>query len=104
MNVAAYEFPFWIARNFSSLDDLRRVLSKTSVVAKPVSPDLPVANLHWIVADATGSIVVECLEDGLKVWENDVDVLTSRPDFGWQQTNLRNYLVLTDAEPFLPVG
>lgn len=99
VNVAAYEFPFWIARNFSSLDEVRRALSKTTVVAKPVSPDLPVANLHWIVADATGSIVVECLEDGLKVWENDVDVLTNEPDFGWQRTNLRNYLVLTDAEP-----
>ena len=99
VNVAAYEFPFWIARNFSSLDEVRGILAHTVVVAKPVSPDLPVANLHWIVVDATGSIVVECLEDGLKVWENDADVLTNEPDFGWQRTNLRNYLVLTNSEP-----
>ena len=99
VNVAAYEFPFWIARNFSSLDEVRGILAHTVVVAKPVSPDLPVANLHWIVADATGSIVVECLEGGLKVWENDADVLTNEPDFGWQRTNLRNYLGLTNSEP-----
>lgn len=99
VNVAAYEFPFWIARNFASLDEVRQALAQVTVVAKPVSPQLPVANLHWIIGDATGSIVVECMADGLKVWENDVDVLTNEPDFGWQRTNLRNYLTLTDAEP-----
>ena len=98
-NVAAYEFPFWIARNFSSLDEVRAALAATNVVAKPVNEQLPVANLHWIVGDATGSIVVECMEDGLRVWENDADVLTNEPDFGWQRTNLRNYLTLSDEEP-----
>ena len=57
------------------------------------------ANLHWIVADKTASIVVECLEDGLRVWENDVDVLTNEPDFGWHRQNVRNYLMLDENEP-----
>ena len=103
INVAAYEFPFWVARNFSTLDEVRQALAKTTIVAKPVSPDLPVANLHWIIADATGSIVVEYMRDGMHVWEDDVDVLTNEPDFGWQRTNLRNYLTLTDAEPASPL-
>ena len=97
--VAAYEFPFWVARNFATLDEVRAALARTVVVAKPVSPQLPVAKLHWLIGDATGSIVAECLEDGLRVWENDVDALTNEPDFGWHRTNLRNYLTLTDAEP-----
>lgn len=99
VNVAAYEFPFWIARTFSSLDEVRAALASVTVVAKPVNEHLPVANLHWLIGDATGSIVVECMEEGMRVWENDADVLTNEPDFGWQRTNLRNYLTLTDEDP-----
>lgn len=98
-NVAAYEFPFWIARNFADLEGVREALKQTTIVAKPVNQHLPVANLHWIIGDATGSIVVECMKDGPHVWENDADVLTNEPNFGWQRTNLRNYLTLSDADP-----
>ena len=98
-NVAAYEFPYWVARNFGSVAEARAALTGVTVVAKAVSDKLPVANLHWIVADATGAIVVECMEDGLRVWEDDVDVLTNEPNFGWHRQNLRNYLTLTDADP-----
>ncbi len=99
VNVAAYEFPYWVARNFGSVAEARVALASVTVVAKAVSDKLPVANLHWIVADATGAIVVECMEDGLRVWEDDVDVLTNEPNFGWHRQNLRNYLTLTDADP-----
>ena len=99
VNVAAYEFPYWVARNFGSVAEVRAALTGVTVVAKAVSDKLPVANLHWIVADATGAIVVECMEDGLRVWEDDVDVLTNEPNFGWHRQNLRNYLTLTDADP-----
>ena len=99
VNVAAYEFPYWVARNFGSVAEVRVALAGVTVVAKAVSDKLPVANLHWIVADATGAIVVECMEDGLRVWEDDVDVLTNEPNFGWHRQNLRNYLTLTDADP-----
>ena len=99
VNVAAYEFPYWVARNFGSVAEARVALAGVTVVAKAVSDKLPVANLHWIVADATGAIVAECMEDGLRVWEDDVDVLTNEPNFGWHRQNLRNYLTLTDADP-----
>ena len=98
-NVAAYEFPFWVARNFSSVDEVRAALADAVVVARPAAAHLPVARLHWLVGDATGSIVVECLEQGLRVWDNDADVLTNEPDFGWQRQNLRNYLALTERDP-----
>ena len=99
VNVAAYEFPYWVARSFGSVAKVRAALAGVTVVAKAVSEQLPVANLHWIVADATGAIVVECMEDGMRVWDDDVDVLTNEPNFGWHRQNLRNYLTLTDADP-----
>ena len=99
VNVAAYEFPYWVARNFGSVAEARAALADVTVVAKAVSDKLPVANLHWIVADATGAIVVECMEDGMRVWDDDVDVLTNEPDFGWHRQNLRNYLTLAEDDP-----
>ncbi len=99
VNVAAYEFPYWVARNFSSVEEVRHALKEVTIVARPVNEQLPVANLHWIVADARSCAVVECLERGLVVWDDDVDVLTNEPDFGWHRQNLRNYLMLTGGEP-----
>ena len=99
VNVAAYEFPFWVARNFSTVDGVREALRGVTIVARPVNEQLPVASLHWLIGDRTGSIVVECLEDGVHVYENDVDVLTNEPTFEWQRVNLRNYLTMTESEP-----
>lgn len=98
-NVAAYEFPLWVARNFTTVSEVREALREVVIVAKPVNEQLPVANLHWLIGDKDGSIVVECLADGLSVRDNDVDVLTNEPDFAWQRTNLRNYLTLSEDEP-----
>ena len=98
VNVAAYEFPYWVARSFASVAEVRAALAGVTVVARPVSEQLPVASLHWIVADASGAIVVECLEGGMRVWDDDADVLTNEPDFGWHRQNLRNYLTLTDDD------
>lgn len=99
INVAAYEFPFWVARNFSSVDEIRRALPDVNIVGVPLSPQLPVANLHWLIGDAVGSIVVECMDDGVHVWDNDVDVLSNEPDYGWNRINLRNYLTLENGDP-----
>lgn len=99
INVAAYEFPFWVARNFASVEEIRSTLDNVTIVAKPVNDQLPVANLHWLIGDRSGSIVVEYMQDGMHVWQNDIDVLTNEPDFNWHRTNLRNYLTLVDSEP-----
>lgn len=99
VNVAAYEFPLWVARNFGTVEEVRRALADVTVVARAAGDGLPVAHLHWIVADASGSIVVECMEDGLHVRDDDVDVLTNEPAFDWHRQNLRNYLMLSEAAP-----
>ena len=99
VNAAAYEFPYWVARNHASVAEVRAALAGVTVVAKAVSDQLPVASLHWIVADATGAVVVERMEGGMRVWEDDADVLTNEPDFGWHRQNLRNYLTLTGDDP-----
>ena len=90
-NVAAYEFPLWVTRNFTSVDDVQEALKNVAIVGKPINDRFPVATLHWIIADNTRSIVVECTEDGMHVYDDDVDVLTNQPPFPQQIEHLDNY-------------
>ena len=98
-NVSAYEFPLWVVMNFSTVDEVKAALSNVAIVAKPINDKFPVSLLHWIIGDSKSSIVVEYTKDGLQVFENDVDVLTNQPGYGWHQENLRNYMNLFNAQP-----
>lgn len=91
------DFPHWILTQFATLDEVKAALN--SVVIAPT-----VLNgwgnepppMHYIVYDQKGkSIVIEPLEGTLKVYENELGVITNSPTFDWQVTNLNNYINLS---------
>ena len=98
-NVTAYEFPLWVVANFTTVEEVKKALKNTAIVAKPINDQYPVSELHWIIGDAKSSIVVEYTENGMEVFENDVDVLTNQPGYGWHKENLRNYMNLFSQMP-----
>ena len=98
-NVAAYEFPLWVTLNFKTVDEAEKALKEVAIVAKPINDQYPVSQLHWIIGDAKRSIVVEYTADGMEIFENDVDVLTNQPGYGWHKENLRNYMNLASEMP-----
>ena len=98
-NVAAYEFPLWVALNFKTVDEVEKALRSVAIVAKPINDQYPVSQLHWIIGDAKRSIVVEYTAKGMEIFENDVDVLTNQPGYGWHKENLRNYMNLASPMP-----
>ena len=98
-NVAAYEFPLWVALNFTSVDEVEKALKNVAIVAKPINDQYPVSELHWLIGDAKRSIVVEYTSKGMEIFENHVDVLTNQPGYGWHQENLRNYMNLFSLMP-----
>lgn len=98
-NLAAYEIPAWVAANFATVDEAAAALADVAIIDAGIAPSLPVAMLHWHIADAKRSIVVEYQEDGMHVHDDPIDVLTNQPPFGWHMENLRNYLHCTDEWP-----
>lgn len=98
-NVAAYEFPLWVALNFTSVDEVEKALADVVIVAKPINEQYPVSELHWIIGDAKRSIVVEYTAAGMEVFKNDVDVLTNQPGYAWHKENMRNYMNLFPQMP-----
>ncbi len=98
-NVAAFEFPLWVASQFASIDEVEAALGDVVIVDRPVNREYPSSLLHWIIGDSTRAAVVEYTSDGMHVFDDDVDVLANQPGFAWHHENLRNYL---NAAPDFP--
>lgn len=98
-NVAQFELIPWLLGSCATLAEVRTLLAKTNIVNIPFSEQLPLAQLHWLIADKTGSIVVESTADGLHVYDNPVGVLTNNPPFPQQLFALNNYRALSPRTP-----
>lgn len=98
-NIAAYEFPLWIAMNFTTVDEVEAALKDVAIIAKPINEKYPVSLLHWLIGDKDRSIVVEYTEKGMQIFKNDFDVLTNQPGYDWHRENMRNYMNIMSPEP-----
>lgn len=98
-NVAAFEFIPWILSQCASVKEARVVLENTNVCATPFNEQFPVAELHYMISDENESIVVECMEDGMHVYDNPTHVLTNNPPFPMQLFRLNDYMYLSNKQP-----
>lgn len=94
-NVASFEFIPWVLGMCGSVEDVRRLLPRLQLTGTPFSPELPTAQLHWIIADRRACMTVEALAGGIRVHENPVGVLTNSPPFDQQMFQLRNFMHLS---------
>ena len=96
----------WALGNFATVAEVKTALPKVRIVASK-DKKLKDLGMHLAFHDATGqSLVVEFIGGKVKVYDNPLGVMTNRPDFPWQLTNLRNYVNLDshDKNPKLVNG
>ena len=98
-NIAQFEFIPWILCQCATVEEAKKLIEKMNLLNVPFSEQLPVAQLHWIIADTEQSITVEAVKEGIKVYENPVGVLTNNPPFDKQLFALNNYRSLTTKTP-----
>ena len=98
-NIAQFELIPWILGTCASLAEAKESLSRINLISTPFKKNLPLAQLHWIIADEKEAITVESMKDGLKVHENPVGVLTNNPSFEQQMFQLNNYMHLSPRQP-----
>lgn len=98
-NVAPFEFIAWILSQCTSVKEARLLLDKINLVNTPFSDQLPLAQLHWIIADQEEAITVESVKEGLKVYDNPAGVMTNNPSFDQQMHNLSNFMNLSPKSP-----
>ena len=98
-NVAQFEFIPWLLGRCAGLAEARAALAELNLVGTPFSAHFPAAQLHWLVADRTGALVVESMADGLHVYDCPEGVLTNNPPFPIQHFGLNRYLGLSPRQP-----
>ncbi|MBQ6813452.1 MAG: choloylglycine hydrolase [Methanobrevibacter sp.] len=99
VNVTPFEFIPYLLSQAESVDDVKDLLDGLNLVNINYSENLPLSPLHWMISDKDSSIIVEPLEDGLKIYDNPVGVLTNNPTFDMQLFNLNNYRHLSVKTP-----
>lgn len=98
-NISPFELIHWILGQCGSVEDARRLIDSTHLVNIPFSSQLPLTPLHWHIADKEASLTLENTRDGLQLHDNSAGVLTNNPTFGFQMTNLCQYMNLISGYP-----
>ena len=78
-NITPFKLIPWILASYSSVQEAREHLFQARIVGIPFAPEIPLASLHWMLADGKECLVLEAVEEGLKIYENPIKVLTNNP-------------------------
>lgn len=96
--VAPYEFIPHVLGRCATVKQARALLEMTRLVSHGFG-DLPIARLHWLIADRHECITVEPTPQGLMLYDNPVGVLTNEPSFPNQMSRLNDYRHLSSQAP-----
>lgn len=95
LNLTPYELIPYFLGQYSTVSEIKKIIKKLNITNIPFKETLPVSELHWMISDEFESIVVEQMQDGLKVYDNPIGVLTNNPPFDYHLANINNYMNLT---------
>lgn len=99
-NISPFEFIPWILGQCADLTHARALLERINLVDIPFSSEeLPLTPLHWMICDKNGSVVVESVREGLKIYDNPTGVLTNNPTFDMMMFRLNDFLTLSNQPP-----
>ncbi len=94
IQLAPYELAPYLLSNFTTVQEVRRWFQEhsISIVNEPIAPQLPIAPLHFIIADSSEDcIVVEPTVEGIKIYDNKLGIMSNNPTFDWHLQNLAFY-------------
>ena len=98
-NISQFEFIPWILSQCATVKEAKGLIEEMNFLNVPFNDKLPLAQLHWMIADKDEAITVEAVREGIKVYDNPVGVLTNNPPFDKQMFNLNNYMYLSNKAP-----
>lgn len=95
LNLTPYELIPYLLGQYSTVSEIKELVSNLNITNIPFEKNIPVSELHWMMNDAYESIVLEQTSTGLKIYDNPIGVLTNNPPFDYHLANIRNYMNLT---------
>lgn len=97
--LAPWELIPWLLGTCETAAQAAEQLARIPLLGAPFRPGMPLAPLHWHIADRHGAFVAEPMAEGMKVYPDPVGVLTNNPPFPFHQANLSQYLGMSAAQP-----
>ena len=98
-NVAVFELIPWILGQCGSVEEAKKLFMRMNLTDTRFRGNLPAAQLHWMISDRNQSVTIESVQEGIRIHENPVGVLTNNPPFEEQMFQLNNYMHLSPKEP-----
>ena len=98
VNLGSFEFIPYILSNCDSVDNAIETINSINLTNDAFSERLAPSPLHWLISDNKRSITVEPLKECIKIYENNVGVLTNNPTFDFQLFSLNNYRNISPYE------
>lgn len=94
-NVTPFELIPRVLGMCATVSEACTMLQNINPVHIPYSDELPLTPLHWLLSDASESVVIETTKEGLMVYPNPTGILTNNPPFPLQMFQLNNYMSLS---------
>ncbi len=94
-SITSFELPLLLLAKCKSTDEAVDILEKSVIICEDFNDKLGSAKLHWIVCDDRRCVTVEVLEKSVKIYENELGVMTNDPPFDYHIKNIRHYVHLS---------
>ena len=92
-SLSSLAFPRWILGVLKTVQDVREALKSDTF---PLVWQQSLLELHYSVTDKSGDgIIIEFTDQGRKVHNNTIGIMTKSPPYDFHMLNLRNYIQLS---------
>lgn len=98
-NIAVFELIQWLLCDCATVAQCQEKIARMNLAHIPFNDKLPVASLHWIIADKDEAVTLEATAEGMHVYDNPVGVMTNNPTFPEHMFHLNNYMQLSAKPP-----
>lgn len=95
LEIAPYELITRVLSCCQTVDDAVALLNESRIVRLSYSSALPVAPLHWLIADRHRRVTVECVDGHTLLYDNPFGVLTNAPSFSTMADLIPHYCHLS---------
>lgn len=98
-NIAVFELIQWLLCSCATVAQCREKIARMNLADIPFNDKLPVATLHWIIADSDEAVTLEATAEGMHIYDNPIGIMTNNPTFPEQMFHLNNYMQLSAKPP-----
>lgn len=94
-NLCPFEVIPYILSHAATVKEAVELFRGIHIVDESLKEGLPVAPMHFFVADREGAYVVEPVDGKIHIYENPHNLLTNNPEFPFHVNHLANYAHLS---------